>query len=58
MHAPVLRQAGSMLPRRSHPPQAAAARTIPEKYALGFFRADRFCDQNTGKEMRGAASVD
>jgi hypothetical protein len=50
MHAPVLRQAGTMLPRRSHPPQAAAAGTIPEKYALGLFRVDRLCDQNTGKE--------
>jgi hypothetical protein len=46
-----------MLPRRSHPPQAAAAAGIPEKYALGFFRADRLYDQNTGKVVRGA-SVD
>jgi hypothetical protein len=57
MHAPVLRQAGTMLPRRSHPPQAAAARTIPEKYALGFFRADRVCDQNSAKKAR-VVSVD
>jgi hypothetical protein len=55
MHAPVLRQAGTMLPRRSHPPQAAAAAAIPEKYALGFFRADRLHDQNTGKEVRGVS---
>jgi len=51
----VLRQAGTMLPRRSHPPQAAAAGTIPEKYALDLFRPDWPCDQNTGK--KGAASV-